>query len=1180
MKQRSVLRTVLGSLILAATAMAPRVARAQATTIVKPEFLLIVDTSGSMVTATGSANSCGYVDTRQNSAACVVRNLADGIGDAIFGLATYGLQCSAAGPYHYLATPAQGCGGAAGSTCITTFPAAIPAMGNPAANGGFPFPFYGCNDGGTLWVPPNESLQYHLRNFGDASFTACATFPASPGVGGPELSAFAAGFNPTLDRDTPLAGSLYAMARYIRNQNPAQTSPYLNFDGTGLPDPYPSCRPLNIILLTDGAECCDDPILGEDCTGTNTPIGAAINARNIGCMQIDLNGNGVLDNPIPASDPNPALRGRFEGNIDLNNDGDCYDANEQRAFKTHVYVIGFGIACGDTSIETIGQAGGAPLHSVACGATTRSLYGYYANNESEISRALNSIVSQSALREVCNGLDDNCNGQIDEDFLVGPRAVACTVGLGACRRTGSTVCNAVGDGVMCSVTAGSPSPENTAVTCSDGIDNDCDGFTDCGDVDCATQPSCIASCMPTPEVCDGRDNNCNGMVDEGGITRPCGSGIGACTLGTQTCLPQTAPGTSIAMWGACTGSTGSPEVCDGIDNNCNGVADEGLSRACGSAVGECRAGVQLCVGGMYSGPCIGSVGPTSEVCDGLDNDCDGTADNGIASPGPCGASGIGICTTGTIQCLSGTLQCVGGTAARPEVCNGIDDDCNGVIDDGLPSVPCTPPGITFPTMPPMGVCRQGMSACRGGMLVCDGAVGPGTEVCNGLDDNCNGMIDEGLTGTPCGTSVGTCHPGVTSCAMGRMVCVGATLPTMEVCNGLDDNCNGMVDEGNPGGGAACGSAIGECVPGVLECTGGMLVCVGSRGPMPETCNGLDDDCNGMVDDGIADGGPCGSNVGECRQGTSRCIAGHTSCVGGVGPHPEECNCRDDDCDGTIDNQATGGAQLCGGGSVCAGAPYCQCLRPCENTEFPCPIGRTCASVAGQNLCVGDLCASVMCNDATERCLNGACHSRCEGVSCTTPLVCNPRTGLCVDNSCRVLANCQAGQICRGDQCIADPCAGLSCAANEACYNGTCGASCAATTCPAGQMCAQGQCVPADACAGVTCAASQACAIATGTCGPNPCMDRACGDGQACNPQNGLCEDDPCAIVRCPSGQQCLRGDCRLPAVMTAPRDRVIASGGGGASCNAGPAPGSARTSVFRMLAALGFVAVLARRRRR
>ncbi|MEI8254063.1 MAG: MopE-related protein, partial [Deltaproteobacteria bacterium] len=1145
--------------LVSATVLASSVASAQ-TTIVKPEFLLIVDTSGSMTSATTGTgnNSCGFPRRRINDAACVVQHIADGVGDAIFGLETFSFACSntptAAGD-HYGYTTNFSCGAAgagtgtllAGTTC-TDAPAALPAPLSTAT--GYPFPYYGCYDSSLIDVNIASTTQYELRSWGDGSFTSCTALPTAPAPGGNELSTVAGGSGLAVS-NTPLAGALLGALRYLNNSLGAtHRSPYVNFDGTTQPDPYPACRPVNVILLTDGAETCVN----------GGSIGAQAEARNVGCLRVDLNGNGLLDNPIPATDPNVSLRGKYESNVDLNGDGDCYDtvagAPEQRAFRTRVYTIGFGVTCPDAAMDAIATAGGIAPHTVAGCAGVHA--GYYATSEAEIATAINDIIADSALRELCNGRDDNCNGIIDEGFALGG---ACTVGVGACARTGASICNVAGDATTCNAVAGAPGVENTNALCSDGIDNNCDGRIDCADAGCAATPRCAGGCtLVQPEVCDGRDNNCNGLVDEGGITRPCGSTLGVCTAGTQTCQPQTLPGTGVPVWGACTGTTGSAEVCDGLDNNCNGVADEGLSRACGSSVGACRAGVQLCVGGTYSGACIGSVGPSAEVCDGVDNNCDGTVDNGIPAAGACGAAGVGVCTAGTIQCVGGSLQCVGGTRPGTETCNGLDDDCNGVVDDGIASAACTPTGITFPTTPPTLPCRQGMTACRMGATVCLGAQGPVAEVCDGIDNDCNGVIDDGLTGAPCGTSVGVCTVGMLQCVAGHPMCVGSVGPSPEVCNNLDDNCNGMTDEANPGGGGPCGATGGECAPGVLVCTAGALVCNGGRSAVPEVCNGLDDDCNGMIDDGIPDRGPCGSNVGICHEGVSRCTGGVFVCVGGVGPRPtEECNCLDDNCDGVVDNGATGGAGLCGtGGAVCAGAPYCQCLRPCAQTEFPCPIGRTCADVAGQQLCVGDPCADVSCA-TTQHCINGACLDWCSGVTCNGGLVCDPHSGRCVENGCRVLNNCTGGLICVSNQCVPDPCLNVTCMTGQYCSSGACLALCGTLTCPSGQVCHAGVCAAPNRCdmLATPCGATQTCDPTTGRCVTNVCGTRGCGAGQTCNPVNGACVDDPCQLVRCPVTATCVMNgttaECR--EAPHEPRERVIGSGGGGATCSVGRTPG-------------------------
>ena len=279
------------------------------------------------------------------------------------------------------------------------------------------------------------------------------------------------------------------------------------------------------------------------------------------------------------------------------------------------------------------------------------------------------------------------------------------------------------------------------------------------------------------------------------------------------------------------GCTPREESCNGEDDDCDGRIDEAFNRLgspCAVGRGACAAdGVWRCSDDLRYEVCgAGEGAPTDEICNLIDDDCDGTADEGISvliDPDNCGACGAvcllqdaqSMCEGGAcrlVRCRPGFVDANGDTTDGCECapaadgeerpCNMRDDDCDGQVDEGFP--------LGADCREGEGVCAAlGTVACTADLLLaCDAVVGEpaAAEACNGLDDDCDGRVDEALPpgfdadgdGAPSCPDLdcGGCPDGpgcLPACA--RQDCAPddpARAPTLrEICDdGVDQNCDG------------------------------------------------------------------------------------------------------------------------------------------------------------------------------------------------------------------------------------------------------------------------------------------------------------------------------------------------------------------------------------------------------
>jgi hypothetical protein len=505
----------------------------------RPYFMVAFDTSGSMTSTVATNNSCGYPNNRLGHGRCAVKNTMQAFaGEARLGLASFartmtGCSATCFTGCTYANLPGDSPGGCSGGCGPEPTPGAINSSSRAGAN---------------ILVPLAPDSQ-------PTNATQILGWVDNNCTGSQEL--FASGC-------TPLNGILRDMYRYYSASwtrpggTPTYTSPL-----TSTANGERACRSVNVILVTDGGETCD-----------------------------------------VAADAVDAAADLFAG---FTKDG--------ISWKVKTFVIDFG------------NVGATADQIAAAGGTTAA---YTASDEVTLSQALAKIISGAIKPEVCDNGDNNCNGCTDEGYthycnqgqtccawVTDPERLACISSY----TQSITPANPGGNLALlpCTTPADQADPlhwlcYDPKETC-DNVDNNCSGVVDENTLTCGNPAHC-----PSMEICDATDNDCDGQTDEGAVCN-------------NVCL--VAP---------------TPEICDGCDNDCDGIVDEGIVPiACGALSPMNCAGTATCT---FSGQAVGQ-------------------------PGACLAGGgFGACSN----------------SPQAEICDGIDNNCNGVIDDGIPPILCVPAG--------------------------------------------------------------------------------------------------------------------------------------------------------------------------------------------------------------------------------------------------------------------------------------------------------------------------------------------------------------------------------------------------------------------------------------------------------------------------------------------------------
>ena len=346
----------------------------------------------------------------------------------------------------------------------------------------------------------------------------------------------------------------------------------------------------------------------------------------------------------------------------------------------------------------------------------------------------------------CCDTDTEC---IDENLCTVEK---CNLTTNTCESTGAVDCDSDACRVgICIEDTGAC--EYTPVVCVPSL---CQTVVGCDPDDgClfATDPNCCNPLDPnacndgqncTADVCDPETNQCSNP--------DCRPNLGEC-ITVVTCNEDCSPFDTeqlfcddglFCTYDSCVGEPGAwaclnelsncddgdpctTEACDPVTGDC--FYEPLPDVVTGTDVGECQTQVEHCNNGVYE-ILQYEIGPTEEVCDGLDNDCDGFADETLWLQ--TFGTTVGECKYGVRTCEAGVWRIdYPGVGPVPEDCDGLDNDCDGVVDNGL--------GGLVERGSDVGECEHSISTCiSGAWVIVDPGVGPTAEACDDLDHDCNG----------------------------------------------------------------------------------------------------------------------------------------------------------------------------------------------------------------------------------------------------------------------------------------------------------------------------------------------------------------------------------------------------------------------------------------------------------